>query len=243
LFPPMPRLLRIALPGHPLHIIQRGTNRQVIFHSPQDKNIFLAWLSDAAKKHGLLIHTYVLMDNHIHLLVTPTAKESAARTMHLVGSRYVRYFNHRYARSGSLWQGRYRSTIVDTEAYFLTCMRYIELNPVRAGLVSQPKDYRWSGYQHNGEGWPDRVITEHPAYALMGNSTTKRRRAYQVLFDAPLEPSVCETIRTSTNQGWPLGKDKYREVIESSTKRRCNPLPLGRPRISRDRPQPNKSGV
>lgn len=150
----MARLPRYFLPGQPQHVIQRGNNRNIIFAGENDYRFYLECLADASGKHSCDIHAYVLMTNHVHLLLTPHHKDSIAKTLQSVGRRYVQYFNHVYQRTGTLWEGRYKATLIDSEAYLLTCYRYIELNPVRAGLVSHPREYPWSSYRLHGEGKP-----------------------------------------------------------------------------------------
>ena len=140
----MPRRPRLNLASVPLHIIQRGNNRQVCFSCDEDSSAYLRWLAEYAKKFGMDIHAYVLMTNHVHLLATPQRENSLSKTLQAVGRQYVRYFNHSYRRSGTLWEGRYKSSLVQSERYLLECYRYIELNPVRAGMVDDPADYRWS---------------------------------------------------------------------------------------------------
>jgi putative transposase len=148
----MPRLPRYVLPGQPQHVIQRGNNRSPLFNVEADYACFLHYMQDACRRHGCHVHAYVLMTNHIHLLITPESKDGLSKVMQSVGRRYVQYFNTSYQRTGTLWEGRYKATIVDSESYLLTCYRYIELNPVRAKLVGHPAEYRWSSYHANALG-------------------------------------------------------------------------------------------
>ncbi|MEW6039325.1 MAG: transposase [Pseudomonadota bacterium] len=169
----MARLPCYVIPGQPQHIIQRGNNRQVIFAADEDYQFFRDALVDAAKKYGLSIHAYVWMTNHIHLLVTPEFGCSISKVLQSVGRRYVRYFNLTYRRSGTLWEGRYRATVVDSERYLLTLMRYIELNPVRAGMVSYPADYSWSSFRHHAQGESEchaEWLTAHEEYLRLGRT-------------------------------------------------------------------------
>jgi len=167
----MARLPRYVIPGQPQHIIQRGNNRQIIFAAEADYQFFRDALVEAAAKRGLAIHAYVWMTNHVHLLATPEFDDSIGKTFQSVGRRYVQYFNYSYKRSGTLWEGRYRATVVDSERYLLTLMRYIELNPVRAGMVAAPQDYPWSSYRRNalGEGGPNADwLSSHEEYSSLG---------------------------------------------------------------------------
>ena len=156
----MPRLPRYVLPGVPQHIIQRGNNRQAIFACEDDYSVYLDWLKRAAEQYGLAIHAYVLMTNHVHLLATPDAEDSIGKTLQSLGRRYVQYFNRRYGRTGTLWESRYRATVIDSESYLLACSRYIELNPVRAAMVGEPGEYPWSSYRCNAMGQEDGLVTE-----------------------------------------------------------------------------------
>lgn len=172
----MARLPRLVVPGQPHHVIQRGNDRQPIFHDEQDYSAFLKWLREAAKIFKIAIHAYVLMPNHIHLLVTPADTVGLGKLMQWVGRYYVPYFNQRYSRVGTLWQGRYRATVIDSEKYFLTCSRYIELNPLRAGMVERPDQYVWSSYVHHAGIKSDPYITDHPLYWALGNTPELRGR-------------------------------------------------------------------
>src|ERR1700674_4111938 len=199
----MPRLCRYFLPDQPQHVIQRGNNRTPIFFRSDDYSCYRDWLGAAASQHGCAVHAYVLMTNHVHLLLSPRDAMSIARTLQSLGRRYVRHLNERDHRSGTLWEGRYRTTVIDSEAYFLACSRYIELNPVRAGMVAQAQDYRWSSFRHNGGGATDHLITEHPIYLSLGGHADERCRAYRDLVAAALDPHVVEDL-APRNQ-WRLG--------------------------------------
>ena len=170
----MARLPRLTLPGYPHHILQRGNNRQPIFSSATDYQFMLELLYDNARKFDVAIHAYVLMGNHFHLLATPRIPEGLSQMMQSVGRRYVRHFNDAQSRTGTLWEGRYRSALIQTERYFLACMAYIDLNPVRAGMVAQAADYPWSSHGHyigrQNEAW----LTPHPMYWEMGNTPFAR---------------------------------------------------------------------
>lgn len=231
----MARLPRYVIPGQPQHIIQRGNNRQAIFAADADYRFFRDALADAARKHGLAIHAYVWMTNHIHLLATPQLIDSISKTVQSVGRRYVQYFNYTYQRSGTLWEGRYRSTVVDSEQYLLTLMRYIELNPVRADMVSHPGDYPWSSYCRNaldGAGPDTDFVTPHPEYLRLGQSVEERKKTYCHLFHAAIETNDLTQIRECTHKGWALGGVGFTEQIEALVQRRATSRGVGRPRKS-----------
>lgn len=221
----MARLPRVVLPGYPLHVIQRGTNRCDIFRDHGDYMFFLACLQEGCETHGCDIHAYVLMTNHAHILLSPATEDGPSELMQFVGGRYAQYFNHRYERVGALWQGRYKATIVDTEAYFLVCAKYVELNPVRAGMVRQPADYRWSSHAHNALGRSDPLVRLHPLLDSVGSA------AYLQMFDAPLDDKTLGTIRDCTNKGWALGDERFRDYVRARTRRRVAPLQTRRRRV------------
>lgn len=226
----MARQPRFFVPGEAQHVIQRGNNRAPIFADDEDYRRFLVWLTEASHEHGVFIHAYVLMTNHVHLLATSAHGESLPRALQSVGRRYVQYFNYAYRRTGTLWEGRYRATVVESERYMLTCMRYIELNPVRAGMVRRPTDYRWSSYHTNARGAPDPLVTAHELYCRLGQSERERERAYRDLFRVTLSNADVEAIRKATNKCWALGNDKFRQRVEELSGRRAAPLLRGRPR-------------
>ena len=226
----MPRLSRYVVPGVPQHIIQRGNNRQPIFATDSDYAAYREWLQKAAADYGLRVHAYVQMTNHVHLLATPMEDDSIGKTLQSLGRRYVQYFNFSYGRTGTLWESRYRATVVDAETYLMACSRYIELNPVRAGMAKAPGEYRWSSYRHNALGQPDTLITEHELYRRLGRSAEQRQLGYRQLFKTALPEDSLTSIREATNKGWALGNDRFRMQIEAMTERRAAPLPRGRPR-------------
>ncbi len=229
----MARLPRFILPGQPQHIIQRGNNRQPIFAADGDYQFFRDALAEAAAKHQLAIHAYVWMTNHIHLLATPGQPDSIGKVFQSAGRRYVQYFNQTYQRTGTLWEGRYRATVVDSDRYLLTLMRYIELNPVRAGMVALPEEYPWSSHARHarGEGglnsdW----LTPHPLYSGLGSHPENRQRAYRDLFQRPIADTVLNEIRESTHKGWALGGERFEAQIEALTQRQAASKGRGRPR-------------
>lgn len=192
----MPRQARIVQAGMPHHVVQRGNNRQTCFFAEANYLTYLDWLQEYAADTGCAIHAYVLMTNHVHLLVTPEEKSSLAALMKQVSQRYTQYINHRYDRSGSLWEGRFRSKSTADDNYVLACYRYIELNPLRAHMVQHPSQYRWSSYQANAEGEHSGIITPHPTYQAMANTKTERLRQYRSLFDQPLDEHTLRKLRT-----------------------------------------------
>lgn len=228
----MPRLPRYVLPGHPQHVIQRGNNRCPIFIAEEDYGCFRHHLCEACDRHDCRIHAYVLMTNHVHLLMTPNREDSLARVLQSVGRRYVQYFNTHYRRTGTLWEGRYKATVIDTDRYLLTCYRYLELNPVRAAMVNHPGDYPWSSYAANALGQTDPLVTPHGLYLELGSSPEQRQEAYRALFQAHIDNRTLTEIRQATQKGWALGNDRFKEEIERLLTRRTRPLPRGGDRRS-----------
>lgn len=223
----MPRIPRPVVAGQPLHLIQRGNNRVATFADDEDFTRYLRVLREASRRAECAVHAYVLMSNHVHLLATPNDRHGLARMMQRMGTWYVRYFNERHGRTGTLWEGRYRSTLVDTERYFLACMRYIELNPVRAGIVDSPARYRWSSFRGNAFAGSDPVLGPHPVFMSLGRNSTERKAAYRRLFEVPLDPDVIEGIRTAARTGTVLGTVACRARLESALKRTLARLPHG----------------
>jgi putative transposase len=219
----MPRRLRVQPLGYPLHIIKRGNNRQACFYADEDYQLFLHHLGELAARFKCEIHAYVLMTNHVHLLVTPQMGRGASLLMKLLGQRYVQYVNRTYRRSGTLWDGRFRSSLVQTERYLLGCYRYIELNPVRAGMVRDPLEYRWSSYAANALGKPVTWITPHGEYLALGRDDERRQAAYRGLFEGELDQGLLREIRTSTHGGYAIGNDRFRKDIELALGLRATP--------------------
>lgn len=223
----MPRLPRYVLPGHPQHVIQRGNNRCPIFIAEEDYVRFREELSDACRRFHCLIHAYVFMTNHVHLIMTPERENSIAKVLQSVGRRYVQYFNFAYQRTGTLWEGRYKATLIDTERYLLTCYRYIELNPVRANMVTHPSAYRWSSYRANALGQHDPLLTPHAEYLALGSRHDERQAAYRTLFEVHLDDMTLAEIRKATQKAWVLGNNRFKDDIERLLQRRTRPLPRG----------------
>ena len=225
----MPRRPRIQLAETPLHIVQRGINREPCFFAQEDYHCYLHWLEKPAHDWGCAIHAYVLMTNHVHLLLTPAKPDAPARLMQSVGRRYVQYINRFYRRTGSLWEGRYKSSVVQAETYLLACYRYIELNPVRADMVTDPGQYRWSSYRSNGLGQPDSRLTPHVLYLAQGRDSEERTSAYRSLLRPQLDAEAAIDIRQALQLGMPVGNDRYADVICANAGVRRNSGKRGRP--------------
>ncbi|MHB8950402.1 MAG: REP-associated tyrosine transposase [Rhodoferax sp.] len=225
----MARLPRLTLPGYPHHIIQRGNNRQAIFAGTPDYQTLLDLLQENAKKFDVAVHAYVLMSNHFHLLATPHTLDGLPQMMQAVGRRYVRYFNDSQHRSGTLWEGRYKSTLIQTERYLLACMVYIDLNPVRAGLVEQARDYPWSSHGHYTGLRSDKLITPHPLIWELGNTPFAREAAYAELVQSGLSAVQQTALTDATLRGWALGDPDFVADLQKRTQRRVNQISAGRP--------------
>ena len=228
----MARLPRYAITNEPQHIIQQGRDGQQIFFEDQDYQYFHDCLDAAAYNYQLDVHAYVLMPDHVHILATPGKTDSISRTTQSIGRNYVQYFNECYGGSGTLWEGRYRATVIESKQYLLTCSRYIELNPVRNKLVRKPGDYRWSSYAHNALGEVDEMIKVHKEYLLLGSNSKARAKAYRTLFKQKFDAEMVQTITDATLKGWVLGDSKFARKIEKISGRRSTQLPKGRPRGS-----------
>ena len=226
----MPRRARLSLPGVPWHIIQRGNNRSPCFYADDDCLFYLESLKEQAEKFCCDIHAYTLMTNHVHLLLTPARHDSASLLMKNLGQRYVQYINRAYRRSGTLWEGRFRSCLTQSDDYVLACYRYIELNPVRANMVKHPGDYRWSSYRCNGEGKVNELITQHDQYQKLAVEEKERRAAYRGLLNSHVDEDLNKQIREATNGNFVLGNDRFQKEIELMLGRRVTPGRSGRPR-------------
>lgn len=225
----MARLPRLTVPGYPHHIIQRGNNRQAIFVDKADYEELLRLLEEHAKKAAVAVHAYVLMSNHVHLLATPETDQGIPQLMQAVGRRYVRYFNDRHGRTGTLWEGRYRSTLIQAERYLLACMVYIDLNPVRAGMVVEPADYPWSSHRHYIGTISDRLVTPHPLYWELGNTPFAREAAYGQLVQSGISADQQRALTDATLRGWALGEPDYVAALQRRTERRVAKGQAGRP--------------
>ena len=230
----MARLPRYFVKGQPQHIIQRGNNRELIFVDDDDYRFYLECLQSAIKINKLSVHAYVLMTNHVHILASPEVETSISKTLQSVGRRYVQYFNYTYKRTGTLWEGRYKATVIDSDQYLLTCMRYIELNPVRADMVKQPNEYPWSSYATNAEGKNNKLIKPHKVFRQLGVNEVERQSAYSQLFQSAIGKTDLDALRDATNKGWVLGNDRFREEIERLSGRRSVAKARGRPKKEND---------
>jgi putative transposase len=226
----MPRRARLSLSDVPLHIIQRGNNRSACFYADEDYALYLHHLKELALRFHCAVHAYVLMTNHVHLLLTPAQEDGASLLMKHLGQRYVQYINRTYRRSGTLWEGRFRSCLAQSEDYVLACYRYIELNPARANMVSRPEDYRWSSYRANALGNHNPLLTPHEQYTRIATTTEARQAAYRALFDAHLEPEMMNEIRSATNGNFALGSERFKREIEQALGRRAMLGVSGRPK-------------
>jgi putative transposase len=225
----MPRRARLRACGLPLHLIQRGNNHCPCFHSAADYQRYLHYLKELSRQFCCAVHAYVLMTNHAHILLTPAHEDGPSLLMKHLGQRYVQYFNRTHRRSGTLWEGRFRSSIVQTQRFLLSCYRYIELNPVRACMVQHPREYRWSSYMANAEGRYSRLITPHDEYLALGTQRAARLAAYRALFESELDPGLTAEIRAAVNGGFALGNARFKTEVSALTGRRVEPGRSGRP--------------
>ncbi len=219
----MALLPRLHLPGCAQHVVQRGNNREACFYDETDYKAYLVFLKEAAIKHQVAIHAFVLMTNHVHLLVTPTDKHGASGTMQTLGRRYAQSFNYSHRRTGTLWEGHYKSTIVDVDTYLLTVYRYIELNPVRAEMVSHASEYPWSSYQGNAVGKCIELLAPHRLYRRLGTTEEERQVAYRALFPVRMPDHDVTAIREATTKAWVLGSDRFKAHVEAKTGRQFAP--------------------
>jgi len=225
----MARLARVSVPGYPYHVIQRGNNRQPIFYSDADREQMRSLLGENAAQFDVAIHAYVLMDNHFHLLLTPQDQAGLPKMMQAVGRRYVRLFNDTHGRSGTLWEGRYKSALVQSERYLLACMVYLDLNPVRAGIVPRAQDYPWSSHAHYIGLRNDRLVTPHALVWELGNTPFARESRYRELVQAGVSPEQRMALGRSVTSGWALGDARFIAGLQRKTERRLTRSAPGRP--------------
>ena len=225
----MPRKPRMYVPGMPAHVVQRGNNRRPTFFDDQDYDYYLEVLSKGLVRYRADLHAYALMTNPVHMLITPGREDSIARVFQHVGRLYVLYVNKKYRRTGSLWEGRYKCSLVDADKYLLTCYRYIELNPVVAGMVEKPEEYRWSSYLVNGVGMRSQLIQPHDIYLGLGDEIESRCRRYRELFETEIADESVHKIRKALKFNYPLGNDKFRQEIENYLGRTIGKMEGGRP--------------
>lgn len=210
----------------------RGNNKEPIFYAEEDYHFYLEKLLQGCNKHDCDVHAYILMTNHTHILLTPHHENALSKLMQMMGRYYVQYFNYSYGRTGTLWEGRYKATIIDSDRYALLCYRYIELNPVRADMVEHPGEYPWSSYRSNAQGIEDPLVTPHPLYLSLDKSSELRQAAYRDLFDAHIPTKTIDEIRASTNKAWVLGSDHFKDQIEKKLSRAVRPAQKGGDRKS-----------
>lgn len=225
----MPRRARSYVPGLPYHIVQRGNNREACFIEPENYQFYLKLWRQISKRYEVRVHAYCLMTNHIHMLATPKRRSALSETMKVVGSRYAQYINRKYGRTGTLWEGRHRASLVQSELYFLKCSRYIELNPVRAGMVARPEEYRWSSYGVNGWGdisWLD----PHEEYFRLGTCPADRAHAYRELFTNQISEEDLHLIRKAAHYCQPVGDDRFKARIEVMYGIKPGQMKRGRPK-------------
>jgi len=225
----MARQPRLVLPDQPHHVLQRGNDNQPIFRDDDDHRRFLEFLRESAKFYRVAIHAYVLMPNHVHLLATPADEDGLAAMMQKVGRLYVPWFNNKYGRSGTLFQGRFRTSVIDASAHFLACVRYIELNPQRNQLAFDPLEYPWSSYAHHAGVRPDPLITDHAKYWELGNTPFQREAAYIELAQQGMSGQELDAINAAVLKGAPLGSHAFMLELERKTKRQILPAKRGRP--------------
>lgn len=229
----MARRPRLSVAGVAQHVVQRGNNRQVSFFSDQDYAVYLDKLKEYSCKYRVLVHSYILMTNHVHLLMTPEEPQGVSCVIQALGRYYVRYVNQTYGRTGTLWEGRYKSTLIESERYFLTVSRYIEMNPVRAQMVDHPSAYPWSSYRKNALGKTIELITPHTCYQQLGSSDEERQQTYRALFDHHIPDYTLKEIREATNRAWVLGEERFIAQIELQTGCRAVPQQRGGDRKSK----------
>lgn len=225
----MPRKPRMYLAGVPCHVMQRGNNREACFFTDDNYAFYLDVLADACRRYRVHVHAYVLMTNHVHLLLTPQTVDGVSRVMQSVGRRYVQYVNRTYRRSGTLWESRHKASLVDAERYLLVCHRYIELNPVAAGMVKHPGDYRWSSYAANALGKRDDLVSPHALYLALSEDALSRQLRYRELFASRLPKGLVQQIQMASQFSMPLGNDRFRQQIERALGRSIGQAKRGRP--------------
>jgi putative transposase len=229
----MARLSRLVISNQQHHVMQWGHDRQAIFRDSEDYACFLAWLAEAAKQFGVAIHAYALLPDHLHLLATPSDTDGLGRMMQWLGRHYVPYFNRKYHRSGTLWQGRYKATVIESQTYFLTCCSFIELSPVQAGLALEPADYAWTSYLHHIGARHDALITDHSLYWGMGNTPFQREAAHKQMLEQGVSQKDGEALLHAVEKGWLLGSPAFKAEMAKHTTRRVVPGQRGRPRTQK----------
>lgn len=232
----MSRKPRLDLPGFPMHVVQRGNDRRACFLDDEDRFRYLHRLRICAARANVSIHAYVLMDNHVHLLATPAAASGVSRLLQGLGATYVRAFNDRHARTGTLWEGRFHACFVDSDTHLWNCHRYIELNPVRAGICGRPDDYRWSSFGANALGHFDPILAPHPVYVSLAATPAERVSAYRRFFERELCDEDIRAMRDATQKEGAIGSDAFLRLVEARGGRPCRELAKGRPKLVQGRP-------
>lgn len=225
----MARLARLVIPNQLHHVLQRGHDGKVVFNDAEDFTQFLLFLSAAAKQFAIKIHAYVLMPDHWHLIVTPSDTTGLGKMMQWIGRQYVPYFNRKTGRQGTLWQGRFKAAPIEAAPYFLPCMQYVEGNPQRAGLVSDPLDYPWSSFAHHVGAKIDPLISDHAIYWELGNTPFQREARYREMMRQGLSQDVITKMTQSTVKSWLLGSESFQADMAKLTERRVVPAKRGRP--------------
>ncbi len=225
----MPRKPRFVLPGVPMHVVQRGLSREPVFFEDEDYVAYLGWLKDGAKRYRCAVHAYVLMTNHVHVLLTPSDTEGMSRLMQFVGRHYVPFIHEKYGTSGTLWEGRYKASMVHADIYLFYCMRYIELNPVRTNMVKSPAHYRWSSYRCNAQGKTDELITPHAMYTALEKKAESRAEHYRAMFKDLVDDAALQDIRAAWQTGTPLGNDVFKAKVEKKLGCKVGQARRGRP--------------
>lgn len=229
----MARLPRLVLANHPHYIVQRGHDGQLIFRDDEDYERFLVWLKESAREFKVAVHAYALMPSQLHLLASPSTLDGLAQMMQRIGRYYVPWFNAKYGRSGGLFQGRFKTALIDAGKYFMLCSRYVERHPVRQQLACEPQEYKWSSYAHHAGARSDPVLTDHALYWALGNTPFQREAAYIELSRPQLSGSELAVIDAAVLKGWPLGSDAFKTELEAKAKRQVLPAKRGRPRKAR----------
>lgn len=225
----MARLPRLIVPNQPHYLIQRGLNGQEVFRDSDDYTAFLGWLRSAARQYKVAVHAYTLLPGELHLLVTPSDAEGLGGMVQWIGRHYVPYYNQKYGREGTLWAGRYKTSVIEAENYLMACSRYIEFAALRAGLAPGAEQYPWSSYPHHAGIKPDGTVTDHPLYWALGNTPFQREAAYIELTAQGLPGAQQRAIEAAALKGWPLGSDKWKAELERRMKRQVLPAKRGRP--------------
>jgi putative transposase len=231
----MPRLPRINIPGITFHVVQRGNDRHRTFFADDDYRSYLLSLRRISRRYETRVHAYALMSNHVHLLMTADRADGISLTMQLLGSTYTRRINNAHGRSGTLWEGRFKSSPIDSDFYCLACYRYIELNPVRAGLVAHPADYQWSSHRENSGARALSIVEPHDSYLALSSNDKARFTCYRQLFDEQLPAAALSEFRTATSSGTPIGSDQFRQQIQDLSGVPVGPGLRGSPRKGRTR--------